>query len=307
MIDEHLSLLVPDDAERDHILDYLSCLVQRMDQKLKHLVLIIGQQGIGKSFLGELIRKLLGDHNVYEIPPDQAGTKYRAAWGNRQAIVLEELMAGDRLQFQNEIKPWITQEEVQVEEKHIKVHSVATPRGWFAFSNCETPTIVAKDDRRFFVVRSPMQPMEAKYYDALWSALETEAPAFKYALMTRDISTFNPSAQPPMTAAKRFLVEQTKPPLELEIASAIDERRGPFDRSLVNLTDVTRWLLAQMPGQVRRQAVINAMKACGCQQRSGQVELENGSRPRLWAVRDHEAWLNCSAEAVREEMKAIYI
>lgn len=301
-LQRHFSLLIPNDEEREHVLNYLASLVQRMGVKILHALLIIGDQGIGKSVLGALVKALVGDHNVYEIPPDQADTRFRSAWGNRQVLILEELMMGDRLQFQNEIKPWITQEECQVEEKHVPVHTVTTPRGWLAFSNLDNPTILARDDRRFHVIRSPLSPQGSPYYNTLWGALVTEAPAFKHFLLERDLSGFNPSAPPPVTEAKRDMIASSLPPVQIEVASMIEDGVGPFYRDLFTLSDAERWLGGKINGRLRRSVVIAALKACGCVQLGNQVPLKDGSKPRLWIARNHARWSSSEAEAIRIEM-----
>ena len=158
VIYQHLINLFPSPAEREHVIDYLAHLIQKPGVKIKHVVLIIGGQGIGKSAIGLLVKRLIGDQNTLDVGPSEAEGRFKARWWNRQVLIYEELMADNRLKFYNDLKEWITQETVTVEEKHIQAYEALTPRGFLAFSNEHIPTRLAADDRRFFVARSKMTP-----------------------------------------------------------------------------------------------------------------------------------------------------
>lgn len=301
---EHFELLVPDKSQRDHLLNYLAHLVQKPGVKVKHVILIIGGQGIGKSAIGQLIARIVGKENAIVVGPSEAEDKYKARWGNRQVLIFEELMADNRLKFYNDVKPWITEEEHSVEEKYIQSYFASTPRGMFAFSNEHAPTRISADDRRFFVVRSPLQKQSADYYNRLFRAIGgEELAAFKYQLLTRDISSFEPDAPPPMTEAKQELISDTKAPIENRLEDLIAAREGIFQKALVSI-DAVRSALREDYREKRPStaAVTTALRSLGHNSLGGQVRLKDNSRPRLWVIRDHEKWASADAQQVREEM-----
>lgn len=300
---EHLINLIGEPDEREHVLNYLAHLVQNPGAKIKHVMLIIGGQGIGKSAIGLLVKRILGADNIIEVGPSEAEGRFKARWGNRQFLIFEELMADDRLKFYNDLKEWITQDAVTVEEKHIQAYSAATPRGFLAFSNEQTPTRISPDDRRFFVVRSAMVPREPTYYDELFAAIDgAEAAAFKDHLVNRDIFEFKPDGRPPMTAAKRDLIDDTRPPVETRLEALIDDGLGVFAKDLVT-GDAVRYLLHDYGDRKPSQAAVStALRTLGHERYPTQVRLPDGARLRLWIIRNHERWRSADPEEVRQEI-----
>lgn len=301
---QHFCNLFPDGGERDHVIDYLAHLVQKPGVKIKHVLLTIGGQGIGKSAIGLLVKRLVGADNTREVGPSEAEGRFKARWGNQQVFIFEELMAVDRLKFYNDLKEWITQESVTVEEKHIQAYEAATPRGFLAFSNEQIPTRIAPDDRRFYVLRSEMTQQSPDYYERLFDAINgAEAAAFKHHLMNRDISGFRPDARPPMTAAKAELIADTRAPIETRIEQVIESEQGLFAKDLVTL-EAVRSAAREDFGDRKPsvQAVTAAMRSLGHKALPNQVRLDDGTRPRLWAIRNHEKWLQAEPSDIREYM-----
>lgn len=303
VIYQHLINLFPSPAEREHVIDYLAHLTQKPGVKIKHVVLIIGVQGIGKSAIGLLVKRLIGDQNTLDVGPSEAEGRFKARWGNRQVLVFEELMADNRLKFYNDLKEWITQETVTVEEKHIQAYEGLTPRGFLAFSNEHIPTRLAADDRRFFVTRSEMTPQPSSYYDELFEAINgAEAAAFKEHLLHRDISGFRADARPPMTVGKADLVADTRAPVEAKIEGLIEAEKGVFAKDLVTLDAVGFAAHEYGERKPSHAAVGSALRSLGHKPYPVQVRLKDGTRPRLWIVRNHEKWLQADPEAIRTEM-----
>ncbi|MGX6646399.1 primase-helicase family protein [Maricaulaceae bacterium MS644] len=300
---QHLTYLLPDPVEREHVIDYFAHLVQKPGVKIKHVILIIGGQGIGKSAIGLLLKLLVGSENAKEVGPSEAEDRFKARWGNLQVLIFEELMATDRLKFYNELKDWITNETATAEEKHIQAYKAATPRGFLAFSNEQIPTRLATDDRRFFVVRSEMTPQPAAYYDELFEAINgMEAGAFKDHLLNRDISGFRPDARPPMTAAKADLIADTRAPIETKIEALIEAEQGVFSKDLVTLEAVGFAAHDYGERKPSHAAVGAALRSLGHKPYPTQVRLHDGTRPRLWVIRDHVKWLQADPEEIRKEL-----
>ncbi|WP_412546235.1 primase-helicase family protein [Maricaulis sp. MIT060901] len=304
MIAKHLENLVPDVAEREHVLDYLAHLVQHPAVKIKHVLLIIGGQGIGKSAIGRLVSRLVGNENTLMVGPSEAEDRFKARWGNRQVLVFEELMADNRLKFYNDVKPWITEDVHSVEEKHIQSYITSTPRGMLAFSNEHAPTRVSADDRRFFVVRSPMKKQSADYYDALFDEIDgDQLCAFKHFLLQRDLTTFNPDADPPMTEAKVEMIADTRAPLESRLEELIATAEGPFAKDLVSISTIRSMVREDIfDKRPSVPAVTSALRSLEHVPLPSQVRLDDNSRPRLWAIRNHEKWAAADQQQVREEM-----
>ena len=149
-----------------------------------------------------------------------------------------------------------------------------------------------------------MTPQSSAYYDDLFGAINgKEAAAFKEHLLNRGISDFRPDARPPMTAAKSDLIADTRAPIETKVEGAIEAGQSFFAKDLVTVEAVrsaAREDLGDRKPSV--QAVTAALRSLGHKALPNQVRLDDGTRPRLWAIRNHEKWLQAEPSEIREHM-----
>jgi hypothetical protein len=69
MWDAHLKYLFPDQKQRDHLLDWLAGVLQRLGVKPLHALLLLGvYHGTGKSWVLRVLAKLIGDSNWRPLP-----------------------------------------------------------------------------------------------------------------------------------------------------------------------------------------------------------------------------------------------
>ncbi|MER9941477.1 virulence-associated E family protein [Mesorhizobium sp. M0092] len=306
IIEDHLSYIIGDENERNHYLNALSHCVQKPGVKIKHVLAISGGQGTGKSFLGSLMRVIVGIKNSYTA----VGVDFISEWSkplsNIHLLLAEEFKTDSRTDAYETLKAIITEDTTTVNEKHEPRHVAKTPRIILAFANSDNPINIAPDDRRFFLVKSRAVPREPSYYARLWNDGLAQAPAFYHFLMTRDISHFDASATPPMTEAKRQLVQSSRPACVRELEMVIAEGEAPFYRDLVTREEVHLAVRARSNSRanVSATAVADAMKELGFVQLP-QVRLPGagGHRPRLWAWRNKEVWLSATASQIGEEMQ----
>ncbi|WP_109261795.1 primase-helicase family protein [Hyphobacterium indicum] len=297
LILDHISTIIPDADDAEAFLDLLAFHVQSPATKIRHCWLFQGPQGSGKGSLAEIVKRICGPTNSVEIGPSDLGTRWTASWGNKRLAILDELMSGDRLQNYNDMKRWITEEHVTVEEKNQPRYEAKTPRIWMAFSNFGDPIPLPTDDRRFVVIRSESERPPSDYFDRFWSEGIQQCSAFLGFLMKRDVGHFDPNEPARMTAAKEALIEDSRPPIERVLEELIEEREVPFDRDLVQLKEIEREIKSRC-GKTTDRAFRNALKQLKIE-RLRQVKLPSGRRPRLWMIRNHEHWLGASSEDIR--------
>lgn len=136
---EHMEYLFPDAAERGHVLDYLSLLVAPYFVKANFALLIRGRPGTGKSFLGKLVRKMVGSDNV-SMPSSTEVTKEFTGWQEGvQLAILEELMAIGRTEVANRLKPVITDDFLRIRLMHTNPYSTPNFLNLLCFTNPRTP------------------------------------------------------------------------------------------------------------------------------------------------------------------------
>ncbi|MGQ7793043.1 primase-helicase family protein [Faunimonas sp. B44] len=297
---EHLAYIVQSPKELAHFVDALAHAVQKPQEKIHHVLLLIGKQGTGKSFFGQLFKQLFGPDNVFVAESSDLTDGWTAQMGNRQGLVIEELGVFERREAFENLKTWITEDTVTVNEKHVKKYSARTPRVMLAISNHATPISLGGGDRRYFVLNSKAEPKDGAYYKQLFTVGLDQAPAFLADLLKRDISHFNPAVTPPMTDAKAEILKWSQPVVQQEVQAMMDELDSPFWRDFLTVEDVREAIANRMKGRFPGiREVTDALKALGCEYLR-QVRFGTALKRRVWVWRNIDRWKVATTQQLRD-------
>lgn len=302
-IAKHFEFVIVDAEQRGHWYNYLACKFQRPSLKLKHVLLLTGGQGIGKSFFGSLFKFMLGSQNVGIAETSHLRSEFNSLFVNKELIIIEELMAAKHLETENMMKPLISEATIMCNEKCIPRFEAKTPLAFLAFSNFKKCINLSEDDRRWHVVHSDATKQPPEYYDALFAAIEDEGPAFMHYLMhEHDLSGFNPNAAPPMTDAKECLIHRSFTPVRAALTDLIESGLQPFHKDIVSSAEIDLHL-SMCPNVSARSRetrnVTDTLKQMG-KSSLGQ-RMVKGVRHSLWIIRNQEKWSQAESEAIREE------
>lgn len=295
----HVNFLLPREEDVNHFLDCLASIVQRPSDKIRHALLIISGQGIGKTFFHHLFVRMFGDRDVNIVDSDVLHSEWNTPLVDKRILVMEELMTDARKEVYNRLKPLLSDETILANEKHIRRREAMTPRAVMAFSNHAVPVSLEMGDRRFWIVRSEAARRDKDYYDRLFGEGLSQAGAFLHYLGMRDISRFNPSAPPPMTDAKAAIISDSRPRVEQVLRELLDSEHPSLCKDVVAVSHIR--LLVQIETQSSRfsnNQLTEALRAVGGVN-LGQVRLGHERRERLWAIRNAETWETASHEELR--------
>lgn len=240
---DHLHRMIPEEREREHMLDVIAHKVQRPDVKINHAILHIGRQGSGKDSLYEPFLWAVGGNrssrrNVAIVRNEEV----QSQWGynyESEIMVFEELRqteAKDRRALENQLKPVIAAppEFISVNRKGLHPYQALNRMFVLAFSNERVPLSLPSEDRRWFVVYSEAPRMTDDEGAALWKWLDAGGCSAVAAwLHKRDVSAFNAGATPPMTEAKAIMVEQGRSGAESFLVDQLENRLGEFSKGVV--------------------------------------------------------------------------
>ena len=234
---DHVELLLPNQREREHVLDVMACKLQRPDVKINHAVLHGGTQGCGKDTMWEPLAWGIGGDtqtNVQMIKDKVAIEQ----WGyhlESELIVIQELRqteAADRRALENHLKPIIAAppEYLMVNRKNRHPYPALNRVLLVAFTNERGAIAIDSQDRRWFVVWShaPKMPLDDARAMWDWYKLGGGRAAVAAWLHQRDISKFNPGAAPFMTEAKEVLIERGMSTAETFLMDEVVSRRADF-------------------------------------------------------------------------------
>lgn len=296
---DHIQYMLPDEAEQKILLDWLAYQVQFPGKKVHWAVLLQGTQGTGKSYLGWVMRSLLGKDNV-AFPSNESLHEVYTGWAKScSLIVIEELMAKGRLELMNKLKPMITQDSVQIREMYRPAYEQPNVFNMLMFTNHEDAIIIDRTDRRYCVLFSPADPKPAEYYKDLWAWSEANLGSILGYLFRRDLSEFQPKAHAPMTEGKKELIRNSMLPVEAWVREGMESEAWPFQMEVISPSHLSEVAPPGIKG-VSMKAITNALKICGATP-LGQVKVEGVGRLRMWALRRGEMWKDAQPETIASE------
>jgi hypothetical protein len=98
----HIDYILDSDAAAiSYLLDYLAHLVQKPWIKIKSAPLIIGEPGIGKSLIGEMIATIIGRRNATAIEESDLRSQFNEWIDGKLLVIVHELMTLDRQETMN--------------------------------------------------------------------------------------------------------------------------------------------------------------------------------------------------------------
>ena len=301
----HFEFIFENPEKRKHWYDYFACKLQKRHVKIKHVLLLTGQQGTGKSFFSQLLKHLLGQANVRTVDNNQIRSEFNSGMVNTELVEFEEIMAGGQVETENTLKPFISENTVMCNEKHLPRFEAKTPLAFIAFSNYRKCINLSEGERRWHVVNSNAVPVTepVDYYDKLFASIQTEGPAFMYYLMyEHDLVGFNPNAAPPMTEAKQNLIHRSFTPVRAALTELFEGGHPLAHKDIVSSAQLDMYLSGcpnVSPRSREPRNVSDTLKQMGAVP-LGQ-RMVKGLRHSLWIIRNQEKWSQATSEAIRKE------
>lgn len=301
---DHVQYLFPDKRDQDIFLDWFAYNIQFPGKKIMWALVILGGQGIGKSFFAFIFRNLLGEFNVSCPTNEQIHDKYTDWQKGCQLVIIEELMARGRIDLLNKLKPIITELWTMIREMYTPPHRYPNRFNIIAFTNHENALPIDNDDRRYGILESKVTAQGTDYYNRLWSWAEKpeSTAALLHYFKQRDISHFKRHARAPSTKAKEAMIEASRTPLEQWIIGGIEDNCWPFNRNLVAIRHLTAEHVC--PHQFRSyspQKWAEALKKAGAVRYPKAVTLSDKSRATIWIVQEQEFFINENPQAIGEQ------
>lgn len=324
IIVEHFDYLIPDPTERKLVLDFIAWIFQHPTEKLMFALLIVDHGGTGKSWIGLLLRVLLGRENIKLLSDDDpVKDMFNGYSENKQVVVCNEASPDGKANILPRFKGVITEDTLQVNEKFIPRHEIENRSNVIAFSNHPEALKTTRTDRRWAMTRGADDPFGVSdsgegtkqttaYYNCLFDCIGTpempgdEARRFLGWLKRRDLSKFDGKSIAARTDTKDELADNQLTQLEWGVIEAHRTQRGPFKGvTLIAAGDVLDGLNLRYNGDelAALTAVGKALYAGGCRRVGPQLYID-GARVRLWAT--SKTLATQYAKLTKEKLKALY-
>jgi hypothetical protein len=229
-----IALLFGDeDVARKWFLQWLAYPLKHPGTKLFSGVMLWSRShGIGKSFLGLMMKRIYGD-NFTEVSKADLTSAFNPWRIGKQFILGDEITGSDNRKEADALKGFITAEDFQANLKNQGQYPLRSCENYFLTSNHENALYLEDDDRRFLVhgIKATKPPPEWYAPIDKWMRGE-DGPAalFYYLINDVDLSDFKPFAGPPVTESKREMVEASKTWVEVRLADMIENPQDYFEK-----------------------------------------------------------------------------
>lgn len=232
----HVEYLIPNQAERDGVLNWLASLVQRPASKPSFAIIHRGTARNGKDSLYAPLTMAMGDAaREVKIKDVIEG------WGDnlfqRKFLIIPEVKRTQDRDASNEMKTIVAPTATGKRTLNLKGGQVVTQvdcMGVLMMTNYRSGFTIDRDDQRYFVVDSWVEPKDADYYRTLqqWYRAGGAAMVLGY-LMHRDISGFNHNVLPFVTDGAREMAQASRYDYEQDLEDLVNEGLPPFDKGVV--------------------------------------------------------------------------
>ena len=305
---DHIKYLFPVPEEHNYVLDFLAHTIQKPREKIRHALVLIGGQGVGKSILINLFYAIFGKTGVVS-PGNQTLNEKFTGWAvGRQIAFIDEIEQSDKKDFINKIKPAISEDILEVREMFKEPYTINNYMNFIATTNDIQPVLLAQDDRRFMILRSDAQSKQTggmgkkevdNYYQGFADKCYSQTPELLHFFKSRDLKDFYPNARPPMTAAKQEIIDLSKSEIERLIEMHIADVLPPFQYPVVTIDEVLEFFESHRYFKYKLVGgrIIKVLRKLGCVSVGSQIRFK-GAQRRFWAVREISTWMEYAEAGV---------
>lgn len=284
ILEEHATLLIPNDRERTLFLDYLAYCVQHPGAKIRWAPLLKGVEGDGKSAFIILMQHMLGYGNVRVLDSSTLESSDFTAWRVGQCFTgVEEmkLHGHNRYDVYNKLKTPLSNDNVEVHCKGRDPITLPNTTNYLLLTNFDDGVPINDNDRRIMVLRSPFltkEDLEAAlvksgyekstdYFDALFDfAIKEHAGALRKWLFERELSVeFKADGRAPITLAREVVVDMSRRDDDDAIATLLEDGGRGIYKDLVALSCLNEALFNQYGIKLNTGRAKAALAAYGFQ------------------------------------------
>ncbi|MGV3548979.1 primase-helicase family protein [Rhizobium sp.] len=150
---DFLAYLFPIESERSEVMRWVATLIARPDVKMHYGMLLVSEtQGIGKTTLGaNILAPLVGDHNCgFPSESDIVDSPFNSWVANKRLIIIGEIYSGHSWKAYNRLKSYITDKDIECNQKYQKAYRVENWAHLLASSNSRKALKMEETDRRWF-------------------------------------------------------------------------------------------------------------------------------------------------------------
>lgn len=317
---ELTALQVPDEKERNHLLDWEAHLFQHPDVvKATCPMLYSSKGGTGKNSRVEALGSLFHRDHFRPVDTRVLESQFNAWRDTTILAFVDEVESANRAETNRAIKSIVGNALYERNQKHQPTSSESGYTNLYLSSNKPDALRLDEGDRRIFLLEindTQAEIIRNKFdFGAFKHWLDQNRHKLLGWLLERDISAFNPHAHAPMTAAKRVMINKAKPRWQSILDHELETESGRFAKDLVCTAELLDHLLRRHQEKTPNAERISwwlrtvGAKSLGRKRTSYMLEPMGAGFPKpqttqttVWAVRNAKKWRNAANDQISQEM-----
>jgi hypothetical protein len=275
---DHAKYLIPDDREREVVLDYMACIVQRVADKPAFFIGHRGAHRTGKDLFYKPLMQALGFRIARAVEIDNIIQGWGDYVNELKFVVVTEVDKAQDKKVANSMKTIAAPTASGYRVLNMKGKGVVTQldcMGGVMMSNKRHFIAIEQGDKRYFVVDSWVDPKPESYYKVIDSWYKHDngyAKVLSY-LLKRDISKFNHNQLPYMTAGALEMVQAGKYDYEQDLEEMINDRLPPFHSAWATAKEVKK-IVKENGLRCGNNGLDDALRALGWFKFRGQKKVD---------------------------------
>lgn len=220
--------------EWDWPIKLLAFKIQNQRRKIPLAIMLIGEQGSGKSLWAALARAAFGAYGK-SIQGKDLNQDWNGFLEQGLLVTVDDVSTRQMRSNIETLRAWISEPRFERHEKFLKNREVSNYALLIFTSNHRDAGAFAHDDRRFLVVGAPRREQDLGYYEPIYQWLHSKAAGaniYEY-LLSYDLQGWTPPIAAPLTAEKRMAYEES--------LSAFERLARDMQKSDANI--VQQWLM----------------------------------------------------------------
>lgn len=195
------------DTLYEWVLRWLAYPIQHPGAKMKTALVLHGPQGAGKNLFFESVMAIYGEYGRV-VDQNAIEDKFNDWASKKLFLVADEVVARQELYHtKNKLKAFITGDWIRINPKNVSAWEERNHVNLVFLSNETQPLVLERDDRRYTVIWTPAELLPGFYQDVKDEIRAGGIEALHHHLLNLDLGDFEAWTRPPMTQAKRELID----------------------------------------------------------------------------------------------------
>lgn len=248
IFEEFIEQLIPDKTDRGHVLRWIATLIAIPSTRMKWGLLLMSEaQGTGKTTLGALVSRAIGQHNS-SFPSENAITNsdFNDWIAEKRLVVVNEIYSGHSWKAYNRLKTYVSDEFITVNIKFEKAYTIPNWSHYMLFSNDKGALKIDQQDRRWLVPTVTEEIWPTEKFDELYNWSQNGGICHLIAWAEKYVADPENRVREgeiaPLTTAKTALVEESMSDAEWFLSDLFD---GLMDReapACIPINHILTWL-----------------------------------------------------------------